>query len=576
MPTVQKQQRQVVLQELPGVRLTAAKTPESEGAGIAEAKGQQASALIGIGGKTTALGEELAQRERQRTDDTAILAADTDLGQWMTKRVYDPKTGALTVKGKDAQGLPEQISDEFNQHADRIEAGLSTPEQKFAFRRVRAERGLSLYHVIGQHALAESEQYEGQVAAASLVNSRNLAIASGDLRQIGIELQRQRDIVAVHGAHLGWSPEQIKEQSDANVSATHVGVIEKFLADEKPKAAQVWFEEAKAKSEINGDQIARIEKALHEGTTRKQGQAQADAIIAAGGTLTDQREKARQIDDADVRDQVMQRIEHEWSIKEVQQRQDAEAALSRAFTILDSTPNVAKIPPTAWVSFSGAERSSLRAYADRLAKGDPVETDWTQYYRLMTVAADDPASFASANLLSYRGYLGNGEFKQLTDLQLAIRNKDANALDKQVPGFRDREQIVNDTLTQYGIDPKSKPDTDEGRAIAQLRRMLDQRVDAAQAGGKKVTNTEVQQTLDALLGQSVTTPGSWWGLWPLSSAHLSTTTKRLIDMTAGDVPDAERTTIEKALRDTGRAVTDQTVLDTYLNVLIRRNYKARK
>lgn len=696
MPTVPRPERQVARQELPGVRLTAAATPESEGAGIAEAQGQQGQALAGVGAKTEAFGEHLyadvLEKERQRANQTAILAADTGLGQWVTKRVYDPQTGALQVKGMDAQALPEQVRDEFNQHADQIEAGLSTPDQKLAFRRIRAERGLSLDHVISQHTLAESEQYEGQVVQAALVNSRNFAIASSDNpRQVGLELQRQRDAIAVHGKHLGWSADAIKEQQDANVSATHVGVIEKMLAEEKTKAAQVYFEEAQAKNQINGDQIARIEKALQEGTLRKQSQQVSDAILSgsygvrADGsnkgegyfgalkrpdgnfsselsigveidgkeidipalvpTLTDKEVKtllnqapdekipdsivekatayaktriaagkspfagageasktlapsvdratpepaqrpatlraaldqAKAIDDPKLRDEVSARIEHAWSIKEVQQREDDEAASKAAFNILDRyRGDITKIPTTTWASFSGGTKSALRSYGEHLAKGDPVETDWPTYYGLMTKAGNAPADFANENLLGYRAKLGNGEFKQLTDLQLAIRNKDANALDKTAPGFRDKEQIVNDTLTQYGIDPKAKPDTDEGKAIAQLRRMLDQRIDAAQAGGaKKVTNTEMQQTLDGLLGQNVTTPGSWWGTW-FGHTFFGSTQKRLLDVTAADIPQAERATIEKAIRDSGRTVSDATVLDTYLNVLVRRNYKARK
>src|SRR5690606_10885673 len=154
----------------------------------------------------------------------------------------------------------------------------------------------------------------------------------------------------------------------------------------------------------------------------------------------------------------------------------------------------------------------MREYARMLAAGTPVETDYPTYYRLLQQAGDDPQAFATANLLQFRHKLGETEFKQLANLQLSIKNGNRQAADKVLEGFRTRGQIFEDTLRLYRIDPKADPATDEGRAIALLRRMLDQRIDAMQASGQKVTNTEIQRTLDELLSQEITIPGSWKAL----------------------------------------------------------------
>jgi len=572
MPTVPRLTRQVDTAALPGVRLDAAETPLSEGAQVAEAQGQEANALSGVGAKTAALGEEYFSKavavERRRANEVANLSNDSA----MLAKTNDIRSRALATRGKDAFGLPEQTSQEFNDFADQLEANATTPEQKLYVRRLRVEHGAGLDLAVRTHTYSQIQQYQGQELQSLVENSKNAAIANAtDPRVIGTELQRQETAIRTHAKDLGFGPEAIQQQVDAARSATHVGVIENLLAQEQTKTAQVYFEESK--DQINGEQIGRIEKALREGSVRKDAQKQSDAIIAGGGTLQEQRAKAREITDPEVRDAVMERVEHEAAISDRSQREQEEAALKTAYNIVDQTKDVSKIPPTAWVSFDGSARSALRTYADKLSRGESIETDMPTYYGLINKAGTDPNSFATENLLRYRAKIGDTEFKQLAELQLSIRNKEANAVDKVFPGFRDREQILNDTLTQYGIDPKDK---DKAPAIAQLRRMLDERVDAAQADGKKVSNGEIQQTLDGLMGQSVTTPGSWWGLIPFNGISFSETKKRLIDMTTADIPDAERATMERALRDSHRTVTDQTVLDTYLNVLVRRNYKAGK
>lgn len=575
MPTVPKATRQVDLAPLPDVRLTAAATPESEGAGVAEAQGQIGEALAGVGHKTTALGEELLAKERQNANAVTAIKNNSDLTGWVDKRLNDPETGVLQTRGENALGLPEKVSTEYNDYADGLAAKLSNPQQRLAFDRIRAERGLVLANRVMEHTTSQIQQVRADTAESSVKNSQSFAIANADNpRVIGQELATQATTITTIGKQLGMSPESIKARLDASFSATHVGVIENLLAQEKTKAAQVYFEETK--SQINGEQIARIEKALHEGTTRKEGQTQADAILAAGGTLTEQREKARQIDDADVRDQVMQRLEHEHDVAKQVDREHTEAAMTAAVNILDKTPDVGKIPPTTWVSFSEGERSALRSYADRLSKGDPVETDWPTYYGLMSKAGTDPTTFATENLLGYRGKLGNGEFKQLTDLQLSIRNKDAASADKQLAGFRTHEQIVNDSLGQYGINP-NEPDktkkTAQEPAIAELRRMVDVQVQAQEnLTGKKPTNEDIQSIVDKILSTPTTKKGSWWGLlpWPTGVNFFDQPAgKRLIESTINDVPPVDRTQIEAALKKAGRPVTDVTILDLYIRTQSR-------
>jgi hypothetical protein len=561
MPVVPRVTRQVQLEALPGVRLTAAETPESQGSGIAESQGQQAQALAGIGAKTAALGEGLYAKaiaeETKSADDIWQLNARSQFTRWNTWRLYDPNSGALSVKGPAAFGLPEQVGQEFNDQADEIAKTATTDRQKNAFATMRNEYALELHAAVMKHTWAEMQQYQAQELQAFLENSRNSAISQAtDPRAIGLELQRQVDAIRTHAPQLGLGPEQLQKQIDATRSATHVGVIENLLAQEKSKTAQIYFEEAK--DQISGEQIARLEKALKEGSTRKEGQTQADAILAAGGTLTEQREKARQIDDADVRDQVMTRLEHEWSVREVQQRQDTEAALKTAYDIVDRTKDVSKIPPTAWVSFSGGDRSALRAYAERLAKGEPIETDDTVYYSLMLQASGTPGygtpqDFAKQNLLAYRGKLSDGDFKHFVELQTSIRNNQAKK--PVIDDFRTVHDVLSQALRGAGIDPTPKDDDKEGMALVSRFYSLVATEQRRVQGitGKSQSNEDLEAITNHVLSRQIADPG-----WIFSGK------KRLITATISDVPDAARRQIEQSLRRFGQPVTDDSVLNIWI------------
>jgi len=571
MPQVPRLTRQVDTAPIPGVRRQAHETPLSEGAGLEQARAQKFEALAGAGEQLIRTGYgvgQIAMEERRRADEVAVLNAENQLAKWENHRLYDPKQGALGVRGRDSFGLPESVGAEFNDVASTIEHGLATDRQRAAFARVRQNRELSVDLTLRRHVAGEMQRYEAGELQAFIENTTSHAIANAtDPRVIGADLQSATDAIKRFAPRAGLGPEQVQDQITKVTSATHVGVIDQLLATDQTKSAQVYFEETRGA--IKGEAIARIEKALQESSTRKRAQEETDKILAAGGSLTDQREKAKGIEDPQTRDAVMQRLEHEAAIKEREDRVRDETTLRGVYDIVDQTHDVTKIPATTWATLEGSQRSALRGYANALARGVPVETDLPTYYALMQQAADDPEMFTKQNLLNYRAKLGETEFKQFASMQASLRSGDRKKADHDLGAFRTHDQLLKDTLTQYGIDPTPKDGTAEAKAIAQLRRMLDVRMQAfGEITGKKPSNDDIQQTLDDLLSQSVTVPGSWWNIFPGGQPFFDKQ-KRVLDLTIGDVPANDRTLIERALRTRGRPVTDATVLDLYIETKAR-------
>lgn len=559
--------RQQGLAPLPGARRRAAETGESLGANVAREKGRTFEVAAGVVGRVgeVALSERgrIIQEEREHADDVALLDAKNQLDRWETQRLYDPETGAFTKQGKDALTLPEDVDREYSEVAGEIEKTLSTDRQRAAFAKLRGDKGANLDLSIRRHVLKEMQAYEANELQATVTNSTDSAIANAlDPRRVQVDLADAVSAIERHGPRLGLGPEQIEKQVADVRTRVHIGVIERLLATDNTRSAEVYFEEAKG--QISGDAVAKVEKALAEGTLRKQAQEAADKILTKGGTLTEQREAARAIEDPKLRDEVMQRIEHEDTVRDRVERETAENNSQAAYNAVDQRGRISDIPPAMWSELSGPTRASLRAYARAKAEGIPIQTDYATYYRLMDQAGTNPEAFAKLNLMEVRGKLDDVEFKQIVGLQLSVRSGDTKKAEKDLNTYRTTSQIVNATI---GLDPGTKPSSPEAQAVTRIQTILDRQVLAAeQLTGKKVPASDIQGWLDQLLLTQIETTkgtGSNWSLFPGGTSRDSVT-KSLVDIRIADIPKAERTQVEEALRKRGRPVTDATILDLYI------------
>ena len=571
MPVVRSYARQVAPAPIPSVRRSAASTPAAEGVPLEQANANVGRAIAGLGGvgvdlALNAYGQQQREQQRQRdeatrqADQLAVLAADNELSTWERDRLYDPEKGALSQKGPAAFGLPEQIDGEFAQKAADLTDRLGTQTQRAMFARVKYERGQSVALTVRRHVDQEIQSYTGNELKAKIDNTVDEATRNAlDPRMVRDTLTSGEATLRAFAPRLGVGPEQLKEQIGALRSTVHVGVINRLLSEQQGQAAKVYFEETKG--EIAADQIDNVQNALREGTVRQAAQKAADGILAAGGTLTEQRDKAKAITDPDVRDQTLSYIEHE-SIVQDKADQDAKEAQSRSvYDILDKTGSVRNIPAPVWAQMGGGERSAARSYAKSLAEGTDVKTDLKAYYGLLQTAMDDPEAFSRLNLYELgRSKLSKSDFEQFAGIQLSIRNKDRTKTDEQLSGPSTFTQIWNDTVKHAGI----KDDTE---ASYQLRRRFEQTVETEQrVRGKKLDNVEQQQILDRLL---LSVPGSASSSW-LKPWTWGTDDKRGMDLTLDDIPQDQRQQIVDALRRGGQPVTESTILDTYLRSLARK------
>lgn len=555
MPVVRYGQRKVTTDPLAGVRKQSAETFESEGGGLARAQGETADQLGRLANTVAALSTqqvaEMQRKERDRADQVALLDAETQLGKWENKRLYDPQSGAFQVKGKDAMPLPEEVGGEFDTVASALESTLN-PRQREQFAPVKARRSQNLDANLRRHVFGEMQTYEAQTVAAAEENASESAVANAlDPRRVGEELKRGVDAIKQSAPRLGMSPDVLEKHVNDFTTKTHVGVIGRLLTNNQTRAAKIYFEETKG--EITGSALGQVEKAIEVGGQRAEAQKATDEILAAGGSLKEQRTKAKAIEDPEVRDQVTQRLEHEAAVSERESREQEEATLLNAYNIVDRSHDVTSIPPGAWANLPGNARSALRGYATSLAKGVPIETDQQVYYMLREAATTDPDAFLNkTNLLTFKDKLSDSDFQELTRLRGDLRSaKKPPMLDD----WRKEHEVIASALTLAGLDPAPKDSDTEGkRRVAQFSALVSAEARRLQGTSQaKITNKDLEAIANGILAKQITDKG-----WFYDS------TRSLATATVDDIPKAEKAEILARLAAKGYAATPEAALAIWL------------
>lgn len=506
-------------------------------------------------------GFKMAADEKQKADQVRVTEATDQTLQLKNRMFWDPKNGVMSKKGKDAFGASETYLAEFDKQSAEIENSLSNSAQKAAYAEVKRRNRLELQTEIEKYSFLEGQKYQGEVAEAGLISHRDDAVLNyAQPGKVQSSIENQKTIIAQQAIREGRSPEWVKLKTEEASSKTHSSVIQRMLSTGNDQMADKYFQEHKG--EIDGGDIANVEKALEEGTLRGNAQRETDKIVASTKTLQQALEETRKIEDPKLRDETNSRVKTYYAEKKMAENDAKEDAYINATNIIEKTKNFDNVPPHLLTNMSPSERTSLRTYADNLREGKKPVTDWGEYYNFKSMASAPQTQnkFMQTNLMEYRNQLGDTEFKELINLQTQMRNGDTSA-QKTIDGYRTDAVIVNDALTSAGFDPSPKPGTDEAKSVARFRRMVDEKIARQQAAtGKKATNQEIQSIVDTMMVEGITEKG-----WFMDSR------KRLFELEPGesieigqeDIPPSEQAKIKQALQKRGLPVTSENMVKLF-------------
>lgn len=549
---------------IPQITSQVSSTPAAQGRLTVRASEMGQSIGRGVQNAAATFGQ-IALDEKRKADSIAAMSADRQFGDLESALVYDPEGGALSKKGKDAFATIDTVLSEFDQKGSELIAALGNDDQKIAAKRMFDARRASVERTLQRHVAREREVFDQSETDAYLANSLEAAANNyTNPARIATELDRQEGAILAWAARNGVSSDVTKERLSGMTSKTHAAVIQRMLDGGAYKEAGEYL--AANREDIQSDDAAAAEKLIRAQTLRGAAQDKADEILASTDSQREALKQARAIEDPEQRDEVVRRVNSRFAEQEAIEADERREVARAAFAVVEDSGSVDSIPVSVWDELDVDTKRALEIRSRQVRAGIEPVTDWDVYYDLKSQASDPTTAVAytERNLLTYRHQLSDAEFKELVGIQNALKAGRGRS-DKVLQGYRTANQIVNDALSSVGIDSSPKEGSDDAKRVNQFRRRVDEEIVAYQTlTGKEATTDEIQRIVDQLMLKG-SVPGAVWGdAWRTDKFAFEVQPGESFEITDIDeVPQAERSKIEEALRRRNMPVTESAILSLF-------------
>lgn len=245
--------------------------------------------------------------------------------------------------------------------------------------------------------------------------------------------------------------------------------------------------------------------------------------------------------------------QYEVQTKAIKQRDD-DAVAEAMRQVQANGGHFSALPPAVQAAIPPKERDNVMNYAARIAKGDDT-TSPLLYQRL----TENPAylkNLSESQFYALRRELSEADFKHFSSERAKLLG--VKGAGQGGAGDLNTAAInagLSDRLRQLKQDPTPKDGSDDAARLGTLRKVVnDYFARQQQEAGKKFSDAEVSQHLDALFAKNTEVRG-WF----------SNSSVPVLGMKPGDIPSAERDQVKAALKRQGiGSPSDQQVLETYM------------
>lgn len=245
--------------------------------------------------------------------------------------------------------------------------------------------------------------------------------------------------------------------------------------------------------------------------------------------------------------------------KAIKQREE-EAVTTAMRGIIENGGRFSDLPVSVRAAVPPKEVDNLISFAQKIAKGDDSTSLWL--YAKLAGNPDQLARMNDNEFFALRRELSEADFKHFANERA---KRTGGGTGSNGPGDLNTQAIkqsLDERLRMLKIDPSPKDDGGNDAArIGGIRRFVDQYFMAAQReAGKKFTDAEVSQHLDALFAKNATFRG-WFSTW----------SGPMLTMKVGDIDGATRGNIKAAFKRQGiDEPTDAQILNAYWNMKVAR------
>lgn len=564
MPTVPIAQRRVQEQAIGVGRVATDVSATAFGGGApAQALG---NALSDFGKQAN----DVIAAERARADDTMTKELDYKATIARNRMLYgdDGKSGALSRTGKNAMGAAEEFGTAYDQELEAIGSEAKNPTQRAFFEKIKLQHKANLNDTIQRHTFGEIKKYEENVTSASVKTAQEDAVLNyHNPKMIAESIGKQKSLIASF-----YNDPEMKDPVTAAkvteaVSSTHVGVTKRMLSNGNDLAAKNYYDTVK--DQISGSEVADLERVLRIGSIKGESTRNADTIVAKAGGLQASLEAAKKIKDPEVRDATRDRINQQFADIERAKKMDMETTYQATIeTLRKNGGKYEDLDPNVRAKFDIAQEESLQKYAARMKAGMPITSNPQTKYGLDQLAVNQPDVFMKQPLWELRSELDEVDFDKYSKLQGEMKKGGG---EDELTDIRTNQQIINQSLTERGIDPSPSPDDDEdsdAHRVAQFNDLVNKGLREIRVKeGRKTTKEDTKKVVSDLMTE-VTIQRNWWFDKKKPLGLVGKDDVVLLDRE--DVPAEERAKITAWLQSNKQAVTDDNIVKMYSHKLAKK------
>lgn len=503
------------------------------------------------------------EKIKQDADQVAVLDADRQLSDYESKRLYDPKDGALNKKGKDAFPVKETTMSALNEDVSNIEGKLSNNAQKAAFRRRYTDRLGEIGRTLDKHVGAEMSEFDKTNTQSFLDNRYEYAVKNfQDMSQVEKSLKESQQATIDYAGRNGKPQEWIDQKNLDASSKITLGVMNQMLDNDQYVDARDFYKENK--EHFNAADAARAHDLIKAGTLKGESKAMAEDIFANSRNYKEARQKLSQSakDNPELYDATEDRLTNLYAKQKQAKDYDDANRYESAFNIAEKNKSVDSIPVNLWNSLSGEDHIKIKK-----AINDPdniaPNSDAYLNAKMMAATPETRKEFLESYPGKLRGAVTPTELKDIMTDWTGLKNKDADTTNK-LDTYYTKDQLEKSMLLQAGIDiSKINPGSSDAKILDQYRSYMSRVVAAKQKElGRQLNNEELRDEINAALVEGKTAKTLFWNTKPKRIFQLTGDEEQFV-IPVDEIPKLDKTKIEQYLRSRKKPINDEAVMEMY-------------
>src|SRR3990167_2913523 len=528
MPRAPQRTQQIQDAALPGVRLQAAPSPESLGAGF----GQLASQV----------GMALYEQEIVAADRTATFEADRYAAELQTSL----ERKLRQARGKNVLGLEETIQKEWNDGLATIEGGLSNDRQKAGFARIRATRSDQFNRATQHHISTEYEAFQDHETEAGVKSVIDRVRSNpGQPEVIVGEMQRANSLIAAAAQRKGLigtvteaqvKNEEFRESYESRGEAVpsvgdqflsdryteqlavvgasiHSAVVNGFLAKNDDLSAKKYFE-AHEHDFVASDRQA-LEKVVMEGSTIGRARRIVNGWVSKGYNEAKMLEDARKEGEKDPK---LGELLRSYSVQYVTDTQAAEKRVDeRNFDTVSKflkeriakEPGVFHDPRTElgldkYLALSPATQDYLDRTAREAMSHEKPVTDINTWVKINAMKDEELEKMTVDEMTTTMKSLDEGDRDKLLTRWHGVRNQKEGKTDIKYEKMYSNKELFDQAVKRSGYFPIDEPMTKWSEEQKRLVLKMDKEATLAVGKLKEgATAEDIMKVQDQVIDENI-------------------------------------------------------------------------